>query len=331
MPIIQVALRNSCNLLESFRGQHPELHHVRYDRSTDSAAAYMISPMRQAVTSLETLKSCGRWLNQFQKDVYSQTGEDGVIAKALEILPSRDKWCVEFGAWDGKHLSNTFALVENSNYKVVLIEGDKSKYESLKQDYPYKERAIVVGQFVGWTAEDNLDTILQKHEAVPLDPDLLSIDVDGNDYHIWKACTKYRPKLVLIEFNPTSSNRFDYVQPADPNVYHSNSPSPLVKLGKEKGYELICVIGPNLLFVDARYFPLFNIPDNSLDVMRDEEEVTHLFIGFDGSLLVDGPADLRWHGRKLQVRQPFPRILRAYPPNYSTLQRLLFKIWNKLF
>jgi len=249
----------------------------------------------------------------------------------LRFSPLANKWCVEFGAWDGKHLSNTFNLVENSKYNVVLIEGDKSKFESLRRDYPYKDRAIVVGQFVGWTADNNLDTILQTQESVPIDPDLLSIDVDGNDYHIWKACKKYRPKLVLIEFNPTSSNRFEYVQPPDPHVNHSNSPSPLVKLGKENGYELICVIGPNLLFVDAQYFPLFGIPDNSLDVMRDDEEVTHLFIGFDGTVLVDGPADLRWHGRKLNIKQPFPRILRAYPPNYSRLQSVLYRLWNKLF
>lgn len=283
------------------------------------------------VTSLEALKKSSRWLNQFQKDVYSQTGEDGVIAKVLEILPSRNKWCVEFGAWDGKHLSNTFNLVQNSGYNVVLVEGDNTKYETLKRDYPYKDRAIVVGQFVGWTEDDNLDTILQQQQSVPADPDLLSIDVDGNDYHIWKACRKYRPKLVLIEFNPTSSNRFDYVQPPDSNTNQSNSPLPLVKLAKEKNYELICVIGPNLLFVDAQYFPLFNILDNSLDVMRDEDEVTHLFIGFDGSLLVDGPADMRWHGRKLKIKQPFPRFLRAYPPNYNKFQRILFKVWKKLY
>jgi hypothetical protein len=66
--------------------------------------------------------------------------------------------------------------------------------------------------------------------------------------------------------------------------------------------------------------------------MRDDTEVTHLFIGFDGSLLVDGPASLRWHGeRKLQFGQPFPPILRHYPPTYGRWQALLFRIWSKLF
>lgn len=284
--------------------------------------------MNSLLGPLEELKKSGRWLNEFSRDVYSQTGEDGVIEKALEVLPSRNNWCVEFGAWDGKHLSNTYNLVENENYNVVLVEGDKAKYETLRKEYPYRERATFVGQFVGWQQNDNLDTILEKTSA-PLDFDLLSIDVDGNDYHIWKAVQKYRPKLVLIEFNPTSSNRFDYVQPPDPNCNQSNSPAALVRLGKSKAYELICVIGPNLLFVDRQFYEAFHIPDNSLEILREEDEVTHLFLGFDGSLIVDGPALLRWHGLPLKVNQPFPKVLRRYPPNYDRWSRLLFRIWKK--
>lgn len=279
--------------------------------------------------TLDALKQSSRWLNQFEKNFYSQTGEDGVIAKALSILPIRDRWCVEFGAWDGKHLSNTYNLVENDQYSVLLIEGDKKKHSELCRDYPFKDRGTFVNNFVGWTAADGLDSIL-KNYPIPRDFDFLSIDIDGNDYHVWKAVETYKPKLVLIEFNPTSSNRFEYIQPADPNRNQSNSPLPIVKLGKKKGYELISVVGPNLLFVDAQYYGLFNIPDNSLAVMRDEDEVTSVFLGFDGSLVIDGPADLRWHGGKLKIPQPFPRYLRQYPPTYSRLQWKFFKLFQRL-
>ena len=46
-----------------------------------------------------------QWLNEFAKNVTSQHGEDGIIEKALEIIGENNKWCVEFGSWDGKNLN----------------------------------------------------------------------------------------------------------------------------------------------------------------------------------------------------------------------------------
>ena len=122
----------------------------------------------ETVSPFEALKKSSRWLNQFENNVYSQTGEDGVIAKTLSVLPTKNGWCVEFGAWDGKHLSNTFNLVENDGYKVVLIEGDKAKHRALCSDYPFKGHAVFVNRFVGWTEDNGLDSILGKH-PIPQD------------------------------------------------------------------------------------------------------------------------------------------------------------------
>jgi hypothetical protein len=91
------------------------------------------------------------------------------------------------------------------------------------------------------------------------------------------------------------------------------------------------VVGAYLLFVDRQYYAAFRIPDNSLEIMRDEAEVTHLFLGFDGSLIVDGPAFLHWHGLPLKLRQPFPKFLRGYPPNYGQWRRLMFRVWRRLY
>lgn len=280
-------------------------------------------------TSFETLKRRSRWLGEYAQNFQSQTGEDGIISKALSMLPERNRWSVEFGAWDGKHFSNTYPLVERDGYQAVLIEGDEKKYQSLCTNYPFKDRGHFIHGFVGWEADDNLDTMLAK-TAVPKDFDFLSIDIDGNDAHVWKAVKQYRPKLVLIESNPTASNRIDFVQPPDGNCNLGNSPAAMVRIGKEKGYELISVTGPNLLFVDAKYYGIFGIPDNSLSVMRDETDVTSLFLGFDGTVMMDGPGDLPWHGGKVKIKQVFPKILRRYPPNYSKFQKLLFRMFEKV-
>ena len=72
-----------------------------------------------------------------RKNIYSQNGEDGVISSILAQIGTNSPencWCVEFGAWDGKHLSNTFALVERG-WNAVYIEGDEIKFQDHRQRY----------------------------------------------------------------------------------------------------------------------------------------------------------------------------------------------------
>ena len=82
------------------------------------------------------------WLAEHKRDVHSQTGEDGVIEKILETLPDLDKWCVEFGAWDGLYQTNTRHLVESREYSAVLIEADKEKFGDLQRNYALKKMSL---------------------------------------------------------------------------------------------------------------------------------------------------------------------------------------------
>ena len=68
---------------------------------------------------------------QYNYNIYSQNGEDGVIEELLNRLNITNGWVCEFGAWDGIHLSNTFNLIKNKSFNAVLIEGDKNKYIDL--------------------------------------------------------------------------------------------------------------------------------------------------------------------------------------------------------
>jgi hypothetical protein len=278
------------------------------------------------LTSLAALKRASRWLSEFAGNVTSQSGEDGLIAKALSLLPDLSFWCVEFGAWDGKHLSNTYDLVGSKGYNVVLIEGDADKYKKLCDNYPHKDRAVFANVFVGWSEDDGLDQILSRH-PIPRAFDLLSMDVDGNDYHIWRAIKSFQPKLVLIEYNISMVNAVEFVQPAEAGCNQGSSPASLVKLGRKKGYELIAVTKHNLLFVRREYYPLFRIPDNSLEILRDEEP-NYVFFGYDGTVFLEGTCCPQWHpGWRLSARgiQLLPRFLRRYPPNYTFAQKQLLR------
>jgi hypothetical protein len=280
----------------------------------------------QQFSSLAELKRASRWLSEYSKNVTSQGGEDGIVEKALSVLPERDHWCVEFGAWDGKHLSNTFDLVDSKGYNVVLIEGDPAKYKELCVSYPHKDRAIFANAFVGWSEDDGIDQILSRY-PVPRAFDLLSVDVDGNDYHIWRATKSFTPKLVLIEYNRSTVNAVEFVQPAEAGCNQGSSPAAIVKLGREKGYELIAVTQHNLLLVQRQYYPLFGIPDNALEVMRDEEP-NYVFFGYDGTVFLQGSCCPEWHpGWRLSARemQLLPGFLRTYPPNYTSVQKQLLR------
>jgi|HubBroStandDraft_1064217.scaffolds.fasta_scaffold85295_2 hypothetical protein len=284
--------------------------------------------------TLAALKLQSRWLTQFAANVTSQFGENGIIAKALSLLPGRNGWCVEFGAGNGVRDSNTFDLVDREDYDVVLIEGHPARFAKLAAGYPHKNRAHLIQSYVGWSGESRLDSLLLGQTRMPINPDLISIDVDGNDFHIWSAVVDLRPKLVLIEFNPTMSNSVDFVQPADLKCQQGSSPSSLVKLGKEKGYELIAATEINLLFTDQRYYTLFSIPDNSLELMRDDVP-NHISFAYDGTVILSGDCSLPWHAslrltpRKVQL---LPRMLREGFDDYSIFQKLIFAsilLWNR--
>jgi hypothetical protein len=270
-------------------------------------------------------------LSEYEANIHSQCGEDGILAEILKRLPVTDAWCVEFGAWDGKHLSNTSALIESKGYSAVLIEGDKGRYEDLKKRYRSRPNVVGINRFVGFTESDGLNAILAE-TAIPSDFDLLSIDIDGNDYHVWRAVSLYKPKIVCIEFNPTIPTEVDFVQAADSKVNQGASLLALTRLGKQKDYELVAVTSWNAIFVRKEYFSLFGIADNSPIALRKHLEwVPYVFSGFDGTIISTGAEVMAWHGIRYDTRiKQLPRIFRAYPGNFGPATAKLFALYCKV-
>jgi hypothetical protein len=268
-------------------------------------------------------------LLDYSSNIYSQTGEDGILLKIMQTLPAQDKWCVEFGAWDGRNLSNTCNLIENHGYSAVLIEGDKNKFQDLLKQHENNNRITALNQFVGFVPTDNLDVLLAK-TAIPKDFDFLSIDIDGNDYHAWNAVVSYSPKVVCIEFNPTIPTEIEFVQPADPKINQGASLLALNNLAGRKNYQLVAVTGWNAVFVRSEYFSLFGIANNDPRVLREDvSQVTHIFTGYDGTILMTGRQSLLWHGISFKTRlRQLPKIFRLYPGNYGWFRSKLFRLYR---
>lgn len=166
------------------------------------------------------------------KNVYSQNGEDGLIDAILLALRIQSGWVVEFGAWDGRHLSNTYRLVRDKKFHGVFIEGDAARFRELEQTANETHRIIPLHAFVAAEGPNSLDVLLSSTPC-PKDLEVLSIDVDGPDYFIWQGCRDYRPKIVVIEVNSFLAPPWDHThnREAPMSSYWST-----VRLGEEKGY-----------------------------------------------------------------------------------------------
>ncbi len=254
-----------------------------------------------------------------RKNVASQFGEDGVLQQVFKIVPIAAKpWCIEFGAGDGKFMSNTWNLITHKGWRAVLIEADRRRYERLLVTHQKSlKRIVAVNEFVTFSGRNSLDGILSR-ARVPKDVDFLSIDIDGNDYHIWDALRTYAPKVVIIEFNPSIPQSVDFVQPRDMNVRQGTSLAALVRLGKSKGYELVYAHDGNAIFVQRRFFPAFGIADNSIAALySDHKYETQVYQLFDGTMRYEGCDRLIWLGVQMQPKrlQVLPRYLRGFDKN----------------
>ena len=134
----------------------------------------------------------------YRRNVFSQNGEDGVIAEIIRRLGFDCGWFCEFGAWDGRYGSNTYELLRRG-WSGVMIEGDPARFNRLvRLAARYDGRLIALCRYVEEQGPSNLDTILST-TPIPSEFAVLSIDIDGADYQIWRSVINYRPAIVVIE------------------------------------------------------------------------------------------------------------------------------------
>lgn len=273
-------------------------------------------------------------LLSYSRDVTSEHGEDGVIERIFQIIGEGTRSCVDLGALNGVHGSNVWNLIKRKNWSGVLIEADQTYFERLKKEYAGLNNVHCVNAFVSFEGENSLDNIFAR-TSLPKDFDLFSLDVDGNEYHLWESLANYRPKIMIVEFNPTIPNDVSFIQPRDMKVFHGSSLKALVDLAKEKGYELIATNEFNAFFVLKELFPKFGISENSIDAIHTQRQYeTKLFQLYDGTLCISGYDKLLWHKipisqEKLQV---LPRRKRYYPAKVNQSDKVrVVKYWARKF
>jgi hypothetical protein len=192
-------------------------------------------------------------VNDYKRQVHSQSGEDGILEKIFETLEIKNGWYCEFGAGDGNWICNTRKLREEG-WKGVLIEGDSESFNNLKNNYGTHPDVSIIESYISCEPGESLDDLLSRTD-IPSDFDLLSIDVDGNDLWIWKSLKKYTPKVVVVEYNPHYNPTESLTIKYDPNHrfnsdnYYGATAGAFNKLAEELGYKLIgSTAGLNLFY-----------------------------------------------------------------------------------
>lgn len=244
------------------------------------------------------------WLSELSRDkklptFTSQRGEDRILVKIFQLIDATSKWCAEFGAADGKRGSNTWHLINNLGWSSVQIEpkrdqhlrlnNERDSFDALKQRYKGNKKVFCINSFVTAHGGNRLDKLLAT-TPIPREFDLLSIDIDSTDYFVWEALNEYHPRVVIIEHNKTIPIEVDFYSD------RGSSLRALVRLGKQKGYELIAATIVNAVFVKREYFSRFGITNNSPEEIWNEHEQFRHYIWqlYDGTIVIKGDPKLRW-------------------------------------
>ncbi len=178
-------------------------------------------------------------LNRFEYRCYSQNGEDGILQGIFAKIDMQSRFFVEFGVGDSSEC-NTRLLWKMGWKGLWMDAGTHSQ--------------LVHNEFI--TAE-NINQLFEKYN-VPERFDLLSIDIDGNDYWVWKNLEgKYSPRVVVVEYNAKYDPSESRVIPYDPNYvadgtdFFGASLLAFVRLAQIKGYSLVACdsMGVNAFFV----------------------------------------------------------------------------------
>lgn len=201
----------------------------------------------------EALRTEGpRSLRPFEQMVYSQNGEDGVIGEIFRRIGAPTRTFVEIGVGDGWQNNSLFLLCQG--WRGTWFDAADDCLATLAS-WPL-DCARDVKPVIERLNRENIAAVLTG-AGVPREPDLLSLDVDQNTYHLWEALREWRPRLAVIEYNGVLPASTDWKVPYsaekvwDGSLNYGASLKALERLGRSLGYTLVyCEAkGVNAFFV----------------------------------------------------------------------------------
>jgi hypothetical protein len=184
-------------------------------------------------------------LSEVEFRVFSQWGDDGIIQWLVNNLEFPHKTFIEFGVADYRE-SNTRFLMMNNNWSGLVMDGSESNVERITgSEYFWKFTLSAKAAFID---TDNINSLLSSSE-LDREVGILHIDLDGNDYWIWKEITVISPVVVILEYNSIFGIDRSITTPYDKkfsrtcahysNLYYGASLRALSQVSASKGYVFI--------------------------------------------------------------------------------------------
>ncbi len=228
----------------------------RLGSKTDQAAQRSLAMQYRFMAT--TARAALPQLKDTYMRAFSQNGEDGVLLFLFSVLGTTSRVAVEICAGDGIQC-NTANLIVNHGWDGLLVDGNPSLVERGRKFYSrcpdtFSSPPIFLNEWV--TTENVNDLVIDS--GIGVDVDLLSLDLDGVDYWVWKELDIISPRVVVLEYQDiwgpdvakTVPYRPDFT--GDPTFnYQGASLLAFVKLARSKGYRLVGTerLGFNAFFV----------------------------------------------------------------------------------
>ena len=185
---------------------------------------------------------------------YSMGDEDGIQAEIFRRIGTTNRQFIEFGCGDGTENNTVYLLL--SGWTGLWMDGSSSEMAIVRKELkPYLDAGKLQAHNT-FITRDNINTLIRQ-AGLSEEPDLLVIDIDGNDYHIWEAIDCVRPRVVCVEYNATFRPPVKVVQEYkadaawDGSNFGGASLKALEELGRRKGYALVgcSLVGSNSFYV----------------------------------------------------------------------------------
>lgn len=229
--------------------------------------------------------------------LHSQNSEDGILLALFRQAGATTGRFVELGS--GSSGGNAAMFAAEFGWTGLMVEGDPGKAAMAGRRFPNVQAVC------SWITPESVNDLLQQHGCVG-EVDLLSVDVDGNDYWVWQALTACTGRVVVLEYNSMFGADRAVTIPYDPKFnrrdhrfcYFGASLAALTKLSDSKGYRLVAVepTGVNAFFLRNDVAPeipavdparVYRIGDKYNELMRRKDIDVYKWAADTGREIVD--------------------------------------------